>query len=106
MEDESHVEGPFDSIADWYGKGPDGGAQNMASALQAWDEAEYVPLQISDPELYQLITSQLGVEIEILLGKHTVKVGLRHRQIELTWNGDEEDLLDVVLEGAQLLSGL
>ncbi|HEX2052892.1 MAG TPA: hypothetical protein VHJ78_04075 [Actinomycetota bacterium] len=106
MAEESHVEGPFDTVDDWYGKAPGTGSDQMISALQAWDEAQYVPLRVSDPELYELIVNQLGVPIEILLGNGTVKLGLRHRYVELTWNGDEEDLLDLVLEGAELLSGL
>ncbi len=72
-------------------------------ALENWDYDSYRPLRIQDPELYRLICAQLGFQIEILLGKVSVRLGRGHRQIEVTWNGDEEDLVDLVLEAARLV---
>jgi hypothetical protein len=61
-------------------------------------------LQARDPELYGLICIQVGSEIDILLGEGSVKVGRNDRHLVLTWNGDDEDLLDLVLEGAKLIA--
>lgn len=104
MEDESATPDRLDSIADFYGRAKSGGGDRLMNALQTWDHAEYLPLRAADPELYGLICNQVGYEIDILLGEGSVKLVVKHREIELTWNGDEEDLLDLVLEGAALVT--
>ena len=75
----------------------------MQDALRTWDHNEYQPLQNRDPELYGLICNQLDFPIDILIGEGSVKLGRNDRHIVLTWNGDDEDLLDLVLEGAKLI---
>jgi hypothetical protein len=70
------------------------------NALLKWDYDDYKPLQARDPELYRLICAQIGFELDILIAEGSVKLGLGERRIV----GDDEDLLDVVLEGAKLLS--
>lgn len=92
----------FDSIADFYGSSP---TDPLQDALQTWDHNEYVPLQVRDPELYGLIQNQLDTDVDILVGEGSVKLGKNSRYITLTWNGDDEDLFDLVLEGANLISG-
>jgi hypothetical protein len=94
----------LDSIADFYGQGPDHASDPLLSALEIWDHCEYRPLKLTDPELYRLICEQLGFEADILLGNGTVKLGQRGRLIELTWNGDDEDLVDLVLQSAGLIA--
>jgi hypothetical protein len=94
----------FDTIADFYGKDAGSETDRMIRALESWDHNSYTPLQARDPQLYALICAQVGDTIDILLGQGTVKLGNGRRQIELTWNGDDEDLLDLVLEGAQLIN--
>lgn len=103
MDEDPKPAGHFDSVADFYDKQAQG--EPLINSLLSWDQDEFQPLQLCDPELYGLICGQLGYEIEILLGKGTVKLGLERRLITLTWNGDSEDLLDLVLEGAPLVSG-
>lgn len=103
MDEDPKPAGHFDSVEDFYDK--QGESEPLINALLTWDQDEFEPLQLRDPELYGLICRQLGYELDILLGKGTVKLGLDRRRITLTWNGDEEDLLDLVLEGAQLISG-
>lgn len=103
MDEDPKPAGHFDSVADFYNKQAQ--AAPMIDALLSWDQDEFQPLQVRDPVLYGLICGQLGYQIEILLGKGTVKLGLDRRRITLTWNGDSEDLLDLVLEGAPLISG-
>lgn len=95
----------FDSVADFYEKGVTPKSDPLAHSLLRWDENEYRPLQAGDPKLYLLICSQLGYEVDILLGAACVKLRHAGREIVLTWNGDDEDLVDLVLEGAPLLSG-
>lgn len=102
MGDNPKPAGQFDSVADFYAEQAE--SEPLINALLIWDQDEFRPLQVQDPELYGLICRQLGYEIDILLGKGTVKLGLDRRRITLTWNGDEEDLLDLVLEGAPLIS--
>lgn len=99
--DADHV----DRIADLYR--PDAGQPSdpLLNALQNWDHGKYRSLKLTDPELYRLICNQLGFEADILLGNATVKLGKGGRFIEITWNGDDEDLLDLVLECARLISG-
>lgn len=104
MNDEPRQPDPLNSIADFYGKKVGKGTDPLQHALQTWDHAEYKPLKERDPELYGLIINQLGTEVEILLGEGSVRLGTTNRQIELTWNGDDEDLLDLVLEGFELIS--
>ena len=94
----------LDSIADLYGQGADQASDPLLSALEAWDHDEYQPLKLTDPELYRLICMQLDFEAEILLGIGTVKLGLRGHFIEVTWNGDDEDLVDLVLQSARLIA--
>jgi hypothetical protein len=94
----------LDSIADMYGQGSGEASDPLLSALEIWDNNEYWPLKLTDPELYRLISAQLGFEAEILLGNGTVKLGQRGRFIELTWNGDDEDLADLVLQSAGLIA--
>ncbi len=94
----------FDSIGDFYGEGKSEGSDSLQHALQKWDHNEYHPLQSRDPELYGLICNQIGYEIDILIGDGSVKLGRNHRRMVLTWNGDDEDLFDLVLEGVRLIS--
>lgn len=94
----------LDSIADLYLPGTGEPSDPLLSALEIWDHEEYRPLKLTDPELYRLICGQLGFEADILLGKGTVKLGRRRRFIELTWNGDDEDLVDLVLQSAGLIA--
>ncbi len=94
----------LDSISDFYGEGGAGGTDPLQDALQTWDHNQYLPLESRDPELYGLICRQVGDEIEILVGEGSVKLGRNRRYITLTWNGDDEDLLDLVLEGAELIA--
>jgi hypothetical protein len=91
----------FDSIADFYGSSP---IDPLQDALQTWDHNEYVPLQDRDPELYGLIVNQLRTDVDILVGTGSVKLGRNSRHITLTWNGDDEDLFDLVAEGVSFLS--
>lgn len=49
-------------------------------------------------------TSTAKARADILLGNGTVKLGRRGRFIELTWNGDDEDLVDLVLQSAGLMA--
>lgn len=72
-------------------------------SLHAWDHAEYLTLQERDLELYRLICDQVGRELDILLGHRSVKLGYGQHRIELTWNGDDEDLVDLVLGGVEML---
>jgi hypothetical protein len=94
----------LDSIADLYREAAGQASDPLLSALETWDHEKYRPLKLTDPELYRLICKQLGFEAEILLGNGTVKLGQRGRHIEITWNGDDEDLLDLVLECAGLIA--
>ena len=105
MDEDPEAVDRFDSMADFYGKGVGKESDPLQHALQRWDLDEYHPLKARDPELYGLICNQVGFEIDILLGAGCVKLGLEQRRIVLTWNGDDEDLLDLVLEGAALISG-
>jgi hypothetical protein len=102
---EDPTPGRFDSIADFYGQEVQKGSDPLQHALQTWDHNEYLPLRSRDPELYGLICNQVGSEIDILVGDGSVKLGTNNRYITLTWNGDDEDLFDLVLEGAALISG-
>lgn len=104
MTDEPETPDSFNSIADFYSKDVTEQSDPLQHALRTWDHNEYVPLQSRDPELYGLICIQVGSEIDILLGEGSVKVGRNDRHIVLTWNGDDEDLLDLVLEGAKLIA--
>lgn len=94
----------LDSIADLYGQWAGQASDALLRALEIWDHDEYRPLKLIDPDLYWLICMQLGFEAEILLGTRTVKLGQRGRFIELTWNGDDEDLVDLVLQSARLIA--
>lgn len=93
----------FDSVADFYDKEVSPGSDPLAHALLRWDENEYQSLQERDIELYLLICHQLGFEPDVYLGRGTVKLVHGPHRLELTWNGDDEDLLDLVLEGAEIL---
>lgn len=104
MEEMRPDPGHLDSIADLYRPGGGEGSDPLLSALEIWDHDEYRPLKLTDPELYRLICMQLGFEADILLGSGTVKVGQGSRFIELTWNGDDEDLVDLVLQSAGLIA--
>lgn len=104
MEDVPPGADRFDSIGDFYGERVSESTDPLQDSLQRWDHNQYLPLQSRDPELYRLICNQVGFEIEILLGDGSVRLGTGPRKIELTWNGDDEDLLDLVLEGARLLA--
>lgn len=105
MEDDPQASDRFDSVEDFYGKDAGENADPLAHALKKWDEHSYQPLKQRDIELYLLICNQIGFEPEILLGQGTVLLRHGPRRLELTWNGDDEDLLDLVLEGAALLDG-
>lgn len=94
----------WDSIADFYGQGAGQASDPLLSALRIWDHDEYRPLRLTDPDLYWLICKQLGFEAEILLGNGTVKLGRGGRFIEVTWNSDDEDLVDLVLQSAGLIA--
>lgn len=94
----------LDSIADLYRQGAGEASDALLSGLEIWDHDEYRPLKLSDPDLYWLICMQLGFEAEILLGSGTVKLGQGGRFIEITWNGDDEDLVDLVLQSARLIA--
>lgn len=94
----------LDSITDLYGQGAGQASDPLLSALEIWDHDEYRPLKLTDPDLYRLICKQLGFEAEILLGNGTVKLGQGGRFIEVTWNGDDEDLVDLVLQSAGLIA--
>lgn len=94
----------MDSIADLYHHRAREASDAMLRGLEIWDHDEYRPLKLTDPELYGLICRQLGFEADILLGNGTVKLGRRGRLIELTWNGDDEDLVDLVLQSADLIA--
>src|SRR5262245_18272324 len=94
----------LDSIADLYRPGEGQASDPLLNALKIWDHDEYRSLKLADPELYRLICVQLGFEADILLGNGTVKLGQRGRFIELTWNGDDEDLVDLVLQSAGLIA--
>ncbi|MEX2587373.1 MAG: hypothetical protein WD602_05185 [Actinomycetota bacterium] len=72
-------------------------------SLYSWDHAEYLTLQERDLELYRLICDQVGRELDILIGHGSVKLGYGPCRIELTWNGDDEDLVDLVLDGVEML---
>ncbi|MEX2587378.1 MAG: hypothetical protein WD602_05210 [Actinomycetota bacterium] len=104
MNEDPHDE-RFNSISDFYGKKVGRESDPLQDALHSWDLDEYQPLRERDIELYLLICNQLGFELDILLGAGCVKLQHNHRHIVLTWNGDDEDLLDLVLEGASLVSG-
>lgn len=93
-----------DSIADLYRPAGGQASDPMLSALHVWDHDAYRPLALTDPELHRLICSQLGFGADILLGKDTVKLGRQGRFIELTWNGDDEDLVDLVLQSGPLIA--
>ncbi len=54
--------------------------------------------------MYRLVCIQLGFDADILLGNGTVKLGRWGRFIELTWNGDDEDLVDLVLLSGPLIA--
>lgn len=103
MNDDRKEPDRFNAIADFYGKEVKKGTDPMQHALQTWDHNEYLPLQNRDPELYGLICRQVDFPIQILIGEGSVKLGRDDRHIVLTWNGDDEDLLDLVLEGAKLI---
>lgn len=94
----------LDSIKDLYRPDASQVSDPLLSALKIWDHDEYRPLKLTDPELYRLICMQLGFEADVLLGNGTVKLGQRGRLIELTWNGDDEDLVDLVLQSAGLIA--
>lgn len=94
----------LDSISDLYGQGAGEASDALLSGLEIWDHEQYRALKLADPELYRLICRQIGFEAEILLGNGTVKLGQRNRFIEITWNGDDEDLVDLVLQSARLIS--
>ncbi len=94
----------LDLITDLYRPGAGEASDPLLSALEIWDHDEYRPLKLTDPELYRLICMQLGFEAEILLGNGTVKLGRRGHFIEVTWNGDDEDLVDLVLQSAGLIA--
>ena len=104
MPDKPEEPDRFDAIADFYGKEVQKGTDPMQDALRTWDHNEYHPLQSRDPELYGLICNQLDYEFDILVGIGSVKLGRNNRYIVLTWNGDDEDLFDLVLEGSKLLA--
>lgn len=104
MEETSPAADHLDSIADFYDKNASRGSDPLMHALESWDYDKYRPLRFHDPELYRLICAQLGFEVEILLGKATVRLASGHTQIEVTWNGDEEDLVDLALESARLVA--
>lgn len=95
----------LDSMADFYSQGTDQPSDALLSAFEIWDHHEYRPLKLTDPELYWLICGQLGFEADILLGTGTVKLGQQGHFIEVTWNGDDEDLVDLVLQSARLIPG-
>ncbi|MBW3591730.1 MAG: hypothetical protein KY393_07790 [Actinobacteria bacterium] len=105
MEDDPEVTDRFDSVADFYGKNVSKQSDPLVHALKTWDEDEYLPLQDHDPELYGLICSQVGLEIGIFLGDGCVQLKHGDHQVVLTWNGDDEDLLDLVLEGSAIICG-
>lgn len=94
----------LDSIADLYNHDADQASDALLRGLEIWDHDEYRSLKLADPDLYWLICMQLGFEAEILLGSGTVKLGQRGRFIEITWNGDDEDLVDLVLQSARLIA--
>lgn len=94
----------LDSIADFYSGRNRDESDRLMRALESWDYDRYRPLQSVDPELYELIVNQIGSRLEIDLGSASVRLGGRDRHIELTWNGEAEDLIDLVLEGAKLIS--
>jgi hypothetical protein len=104
VSDDPGVPDRFDAIGDFYGKKVQKGTDPLQHALRTWDHNEYHPLQSRDPELYGLICNQVGADMDILIGEGSVKLGRNHRHIVLTWNGDDEDLFDLVLEGAALIS--
>ena len=95
----------LDSVADFYSGRSRDESDRLMRALENWDYDQYRPLSVVDPQLYASLCEQIGSQVEILVGRASVKVGGRHRHIELTWNGDAEDLIEVVLEGAKLVSG-
>jgi hypothetical protein len=103
MNDDPPAPARFDAIDDFYGSEVKKGTDPMQDALRTWDHNEYQPLQDRDPELYGLICNQVDFPIDILIGEGSVKLGRNDRHIVLTWNGDDEDLLDLVLEGAKLI---
>lgn len=104
MPEDPEVPNRFDAIDDFYGNEVKKGTDPMQDALRTWDHNEYSPLQDRDPELYGLICRQVDFPIDILVGHGSVKLGRNGRHIVLTWNGDDEDLLDLVLEGAKLIA--
>ncbi len=103
MEERRPSSDHLDLIADLYRPGAGEASDPLLSALEIWDHDEYRPLKLTDPELYRLICMQLGFEAEILLGNGTVKLGRRGHFIEVTWNDDDEDLVDLVLQSAGLI---
>lgn len=103
MDQDTGAPDRFDSLGDFYGPEVAEGSDPLLNALMKWDYDDYQPLQARDPELYRLICEQIGFELDILTAEGSVKLGLGDRRIVVTWNGDDEDLFDVVLEGAKLL---
>lgn len=103
QEDPEPHSGRFDEIADFYGPAAGSPSDPLHRALETWDHNEYRTLQEHDPELYGLLCRQIGHPIDIHLGSGSVRVGLGGRLIDLTWNGDDEDLLDLVLEAARMI---
>ena len=104
MDQDTGAPDRFDSLGDFYGPEVTAHSDPLMNALLKWDHDDYRPLQESDPELYRLICDQIGLELDIIVGEGSVKLGLNQRHVVVTWNGDDEDLFDVVLEGARLLT--
>ena len=104
MEEKRPGSDHLDLIADLYRPGAGEASEPLLSALEIWDHDEYRQLKLTDPELSRLIGMQLGFQAESLLGNGTVKLGRRGHVIEVTWNGDGEDLVDLVLQSAGLIA--
>ncbi|MGQ0679257.1 MAG: hypothetical protein ACT4OM_06335 [Actinomycetota bacterium] len=90
----------INSLSDFYEPDP----PPLIKSLEAWDHNWFVPLAEADPALYRLICNQIGDDFDILIGQGCVKLGRRLRQITMTWNGDEEDLLDLLLDGSKIIA--
>ena len=104
MDEDPGASDRFDLLGDFYGPDEIRGFDPHQNALLRWDHNVFQPLQERDPELYRLICDQIGLELDIIVGEGSVKLGWNQRHIVVTWNGDDEDLFDVVLEGVKLLS--
>lgn len=105
MEDDPEVTDRFDSVADFYGKKVSKKSDPLVHALKTWDEDKFRSLRDHDPELHGLICNQVGLEIDIFLGDGCVQLKHGDRQAVLTWNGDDEDLFDLVLDGSAIIGG-